>query len=359
MKINRKNYEEYFLLFIDGELDARERAELDDFLSQNPDLAPELEQLKTAVLDPGEHIAFGHAEALLKPEDAQPTPETEAAILSYIDNELDLTGKAEVERIMASDPSCKKLYEELMAAKLIPEAVEFPDKKSLYKKSGNRVVYLRWASFAAAAAVLGFIAFLGLNNNTSTNGVSPAEASIATHPIAETKKNEAVEPEAPTRTEEVIETPAIVGTTPQQKAEKTPARASITNLSVEPKLTLSPTETPTEPAPKPVQIKTETPNLAVVRSGLEKKIDPQQVIAVIKQPDLSGEEIDENSKQALSTALSAEQKDPEAEVYIAGIPVRKTPLRGIVRKTGRLLEKTANIGDPRNLLRREDNKTKN
>ena len=45
MVINRLNYEEYFLLYIDGELPVSERQAVELFVAQNADLAGELELL--------------------------------------------------------------------------------------------------------------------------------------------------------------------------------------------------------------------------------------------------------------------------------------------------------------------------
>lgn len=57
MKINIQNYETYFLLYIDNELSAADRSEVELFIQANPALANELTSLKQTVLVP-ESIAF-------------------------------------------------------------------------------------------------------------------------------------------------------------------------------------------------------------------------------------------------------------------------------------------------------------
>ena len=45
MQINRHNYEEYFILYMDNELPAAERRMVDEFVKLHPDLQEELSLL--------------------------------------------------------------------------------------------------------------------------------------------------------------------------------------------------------------------------------------------------------------------------------------------------------------------------
>ncbi len=67
MNINRDNYEEYFLLYIDRELSADERQVLESFVRRNPDLEKELERLKQTVAPPPV-IVFENKDILLREE---------------------------------------------------------------------------------------------------------------------------------------------------------------------------------------------------------------------------------------------------------------------------------------------------
>ena len=58
MNINRDNYEEFFVLYIDKELNAAERAAVDAFLNQHPDLRTEFEMLQETVLPPDASDTF-------------------------------------------------------------------------------------------------------------------------------------------------------------------------------------------------------------------------------------------------------------------------------------------------------------
>src|SRR5688572_15026317 len=64
MKIDRKNYEKYFVDYLDGLLDKASQQELFAFLEKNQDLKTELEEV--AAMDPlqPEHIVFRDKNAL-------------------------------------------------------------------------------------------------------------------------------------------------------------------------------------------------------------------------------------------------------------------------------------------------------
>jgi hypothetical protein len=68
MQINRQSYEEYFLLYADGELNESEKKAVEEFIDQNPDLAGELTLIQETVFKPDGTIIFENKEALFKDE---------------------------------------------------------------------------------------------------------------------------------------------------------------------------------------------------------------------------------------------------------------------------------------------------
>ena len=70
MNINRKNYEAYFIDFLDGNLSSEQMEELRSFLMLNPDLAGELDDVKMVMSDFsfGTPEPFLNKDALFKPE---------------------------------------------------------------------------------------------------------------------------------------------------------------------------------------------------------------------------------------------------------------------------------------------------
>ncbi len=152
--IDRENYEEFFLLYIDNELSDTEKKAVDYFLSQNPDLLAELNSLKEVVLIPETSTHFNKKLLLKEDEKAINTHNYEERFLLYIDDELDTVSKSDVETFVLQHPALQNVFTGLKQSKVEAETIEFPYKNKLYKKD-KKVVYMRWLFLAAAAVFIG------------------------------------------------------------------------------------------------------------------------------------------------------------------------------------------------------------
>ena len=119
--INRHNYEEFLLMYVDNELTAQQRAAVESFMQQNPDLQSEMDMLQQAKLLPDDDIFFGNKEALLKSPGSIGAENHEEYFLNYIDEELDATGRQEVEKFVLQHPQFQEAFTLLKQAKLEPE----------------------------------------------------------------------------------------------------------------------------------------------------------------------------------------------------------------------------------------------
>ena len=72
MELNQNNYENYLLLYIDNELTASERAEVELFLASNPKQADELKVLQGVKINP-EHIEYTDKTSLYRFEEMNAT----------------------------------------------------------------------------------------------------------------------------------------------------------------------------------------------------------------------------------------------------------------------------------------------
>jgi hypothetical protein len=158
-KINRNNYEEFFLLYIDNELDVTAKEAVEKFALQNPDLAVELDMLLKSKCLPEEKIIFANKENLIRTE-GNSINETnyQEYFLLYIDNELSAAKRREVEMYILQHPILQDDFTSLKQAVLIPEIISYSDKESLYRAENKRIVHLRPWRLAVAAAFIGLCA---------------------------------------------------------------------------------------------------------------------------------------------------------------------------------------------------------
>ena len=153
--INRNNYEEYFLLYADNELDAEMKLAVEDFVQQNTDLAIELEMLLKTKSAP-EEMFFNDKDLLLRTE-GNSINETnyEEYFLLYIDNELSTAKREEVEMYVLQHPKLQKEFINLKQVILTQETISYGNKEDLYRTEKKRTVYMRPWRLAAAAIFIG------------------------------------------------------------------------------------------------------------------------------------------------------------------------------------------------------------
>jgi hypothetical protein len=182
MHIDRHNYEEYFILYLDNELSATGRRMVEAFVQKHPDLKEELDSLMQYKLEPDTQIIFTGKEDLLKMNETLVTaqPDHETSLLLYADNELNDQDRAVVETLISTHPSVQKEWELIQQTKLRADAsIVFPDKESLYRRE-EKVRPIIWWRIAAAAVVLiaaGLITSRIVNNTDNPTGTEPVVAS--------------------------------------------------------------------------------------------------------------------------------------------------------------------------------------
>lgn len=171
MNLNRNNYEEYFLLYVDNELSAAERKEVEEFVASHPDLQEELDTLMDMILSPDD-IHFADKSSLLRftEESASVISEENAQywMLLQVDGELKGNKQKELELFLEQHPVQQKEFDLLQQTKLeIDPAIIFADKASLYRKEEVKVVHISWQRIAIASALLLFVAATIIFQQTS------------------------------------------------------------------------------------------------------------------------------------------------------------------------------------------------
>ncbi|MCE1197857.1 MAG: hypothetical protein LWW85_02715 [Marinilabiliales bacterium] len=157
MSMTRAQYEAKFLDYLEGRLDRIEKAEVDAFLEQHPDLANEM-QCASAILVPDPAITFRGKSSLKKGDwDDRETFEEKAA--ATLEGDL---SEEEAKRMMEwanGKPEAIRFIKELATCKLIPDRSLHYAKKEQLKKRAFRPVYLLPIVGVAASLLLVLWAF--------------------------------------------------------------------------------------------------------------------------------------------------------------------------------------------------------
>ncbi len=373
--INRHNYEEFFLMYIDNELTAQQCAAVELFVQQNPDLKKEFEMLQHTKLTADEEIMFAHKTDLLKIKESIGIDNYEEFFLLYVDNELNESGKDAVEKFVLQQPQLQEEFTLLKQTVLPPEKTAFPHKKTLYKKEERRIIPY-WTKIAAAAALVGIAALVwwiapnGSNNNNNNRTVVAVQPQKQTVKPAQNKKQEqTVQPvttpsnntndqlAATEQTKSKKEDKAIVKTEKKstvKPAEKNKQEDNNNNIALnkqkadEVKISL-PDETTTEKKDNAVS-KIE-PVIADINTGKDNSTEepPEQrkSINAMNNPDVKN-----LVQPAVYKELNTNDDDNyQSTLYVGNMGVNKNKVRGFMKKIGGLFAgKSKNSSDEKGKL---------
>lgn len=357
--INRINYEEYFLLYTDDELNAAEKRAVEEFVEQHPDLKIELEMLQQSILH-AEPVVFHDKDLLLKNSSSfiNETNYEEYFVL-YGDDELNNEEKDNVEQFVYRNPRYQAEFELIQKVKVHADSqIVFPDKASLYRteEEDEKVFALRWWRIAAAAIVFIFLSGLGwylVSKETTIPAV------VKTIPGKKIEQPVALDQPGPEKTlqkqENIAQTDAGIheNISPETKKPETkkivikklkstiPVKAGETN-STEQMLTVT---------------KKEDKNVEGRNIQMASAVTKEKPGVNIKKMETSNSLALQNKKQIIDEAMGTVEENQYAytasndEIEILNTTVsKKNKLRGLFRKVSRVVEKTTNIeGDGRGI----------
>lgn len=150
-RINRDNYEAYLLDFSEGNLSDELQVELELFLIQHPDLSIDLSDLSLVSID-AESLSFNEKQTLKKSESDLIS---EAQFIAYIENQLPVKEKIELEKSCTNNESLAKELNLYKHTLLTADAtIIFPDKGTL--KRETKIIWFNFSStqYSIAASVL-------------------------------------------------------------------------------------------------------------------------------------------------------------------------------------------------------------
>lgn len=369
MNINRFNYEEYFLLYVDNELSAEERHEVDTFVRENSDLREELEMLMQSVIRPDRKISFDNKASLIRTASpANPVNELncEEYFILYGDNELSNEEKDWVEQFVYRHPQFQASFELFQSARLeTPSEIVFPHKESLYRhEKDDRVIVMRWWKIAVAAAII--LAFTGsayylfsdqqkpagndglaqTKKPGGTNSNKPASSANNTQPVQENNTSSPDEVQiaqtpgentgSKNLNERVI---ARQQENPGQilLADNTnPVKEDAYNENATPKKIIPASNLSQDENVKPIELAhIETPDANPVSAT-----DNRKVVAI--DVEKSFEELAVNDRGADKNYAQFASNDDRIEVLNTTVS-NKGKARGFFRKLGRVVDKATNF----------------
>lgn len=311
--ITRENYEEFFLSYVDDELPVNGRAAVEQFVTDNPDLAPELEALAQCRVAPDHETGFRDKENLFQ---------YESSLLNYVDAELEECERASLEEWVRLQPGVARELRQLQMTVSHPDlSIVHPDKESLYSSRRRRAVVLPWLRAGIAAAVLGGVALLVFQRPHTGGAIVVTDkkntevvTSVAPDTLYTKKKVESAGIEA---TERQTKPAAVAVKGRREQREEIKERPVVPVAAVKNEVVIV--------DPKPLKEQT----LAVEQT----KLSP--AIAAVTIPR-------EQSSFATQALMEQEQEDStNNSIADASAAPAKNKLRGLFRKVGRAFGTTA------------------
>ncbi len=187
-RINRHNYEIFFIDYIDGKLSAGQIKELQRFLHDNPDLAQELEDIENVTLYP-EDVRYEDKNSLKKPveELCVNASNFEEYCIASIEKNLTKAEENQLEKYLKLHPEKKTDYILFTNTVLSPnQDVVYPNKSKLKKTiTLHRVIRIATA-VAASVAIIWFTALYITDLPDSASTYSANKTTDSVQKIRET-----------------------------------------------------------------------------------------------------------------------------------------------------------------------------
>jgi hypothetical protein len=365
MNINRHNYEEFFLLYVDGELAAPQRLEVEKFVEQNVDLRNELQLLLQTKIDANDLQLEDKNFLYQLEEEGVNTDNHVEKFLLYVDDELTPSAKAAVETFVLQHPQVQESFTLLKQTKFEAETIVFANKESLYRKEkeDRPVVYLNWRRMAAIAAAVLFGLFIwkfaftshptikdegfaSNNNHVNQNSNHPIHIDTTVTPV----KNNQQRLNSVDVKHDIAVTKDV-----NNKQKEHPSVATV----------------PTKDNPSKELQQNNSPSTNIAKNG-EDKIYQKQVPVDVQKTSANNVAIIDNSKHninqspvvvpttATNTAsiaatqktiyrdLNTDDDDDDKSVYVAGVKLNKNKAGGLFKKAKQLL--TSQADDDNNTI---------
>ena len=155
-EINLKNYEAYFLDFVEGNLSEPQAEMLRDILKANPHLNTELDSYEQIAINDKSAIGNRVKNQLLR-EETTGMPLVDYLMIAQVEEKITPTEKGRLANIVAEDQSILSDLVLYHKVKLPKENIAFPNKNALKRGDRKGMFWIKFTSTAAAAAILALV----------------------------------------------------------------------------------------------------------------------------------------------------------------------------------------------------------
>lgn len=285
--ITTDNYEEYFLDYCEGNLDEAKRREVHCFLNAHPEYRAELEDfLGSPVLDEDTDIAVpaNLADSLRHTSDYDEpdVPYFDRLAVLNLEHVATPAEQLAYSRMKYESEECNRVAKLYSKTILPAEQIECPDKRRMMVFP----IWRKWATYAAAAAVVGLMVWFSIGNNATVTITSPAAPSVAVDNLRPT--DDGVQASRLPRQEEDEVGGTQASRLPRQENDETPRQNNIADT------------------------KTNTPNksadiIDIISCGSEEEVVGFEIVEVDAEADKMSEFQDTTSLLIVADEPSAPQ----------------------------------------------------
>lgn len=332
MQINESTYETFFLLYIDNELSAKERLEVEHFIAENPRYADSLEALKATVV--GQDVNHYPFKAQLKKVPSKASEEM--GELAHLDelNEMDATWDQAYKNYIAEDMEAIK-------------GLSKQFKESLKKNNESKGVVIRPFGFnqnkftyaAIAALFMVFIGYQQLTRTTEMNSIvtnsNAANSNIESVPRSSKQKEEAIQRNASQNTfKKDIEIAAAPKQEPrlnvqENKTNEAPIRTATQKASM----------AMIESAENNKNFKLTNTNIVAKVAISDKEINTVAINATqLEVNTIDTDEVITTEEKTVTNYEIIDTEDADRTIYIANFEIDGNRLRGLKRKVNSLFK---------------------
>ncbi len=356
MNINRNNYQEFLLLYIDGELSAEVEQEVDAFLELNADIKQEFDDLLNTKLQL-EDVSFGDVSPLLKFEEKSiGIHNYEEKFLLYVDNELSNQEKHSVETFVLQHPTLQSSFTSLKNTVLPLKTIQHPNKEELYKKERKSIIfYLQ--RIAVAAVFIGFAAFIwNLNSPSTTTETVATKPNKIIETVNATSTNKSLENSVvkenavvATNTKEVKNSNTIIvkNTQPEKQKIENNLVATVTKNTQQPLTNQSNIAQNNQPQISNTQ--TLVINNTITNNSSVNSNNLPATLAVNNSTNNTQNSNNYTAKQVIYKSLDGDDENSKS-ILVAGEEVKASKLMGLFKKAMKVITPKENADDNSNKL---------